>query len=104
MPRSRWRSPSAQMYVQVCCRTARRPDVCSAEGPSSPWTIEGPSVPATTRKLSPSLRVLAGALVLFIATHTVAAVSPGDVRQYRVAHESAILDEFIDLLKIPNLA
>jgi acetylornithine deacetylase/succinyl-diaminopimelate desuccinylase-like protein len=61
-------------------------------------------VPAIAPKLPAYARALATALVLLSTTCTFAAVSVGDVRQYRLAHEGAILDEFIELLKIPNLA
>src|SRR5579859_1529816 len=42
--------------------------------------------------------------MLLASSSIVAAPAAKDIKAYRSSHEAAILDEFIDLLKIPNLA
>jgi acetylornithine deacetylase/succinyl-diaminopimelate desuccinylase-like protein len=54
---------------------------------------------------SPSYwRPLAAAIFLSVTVSAFAADSLREVRLYRLAHEGAVLDELVELLKIPNLA
>jgi hypothetical protein len=43
-------------------------------------------------------------MLICLAASALAASPALDIRAYRVAHEAVILDELVELLKIPNLA